>query len=1173
MPMKNSWIVTWLIFLALWSCQTNDPHLFTLIESDDSGVDFINQIYETENINIIDLEYVYNGGGVSMGDFNNDGLNDLFFTGNMVPNKLFLNRGDMEFEDVSKNAGIGGEYKWKSGSAAVDINSDGWLDIYVCATISGDSTLRRNMMFVNQGLDSNGNLIFKDEAHQYGIDYSGHSSNAGFFDCDNDGDLDLYVLTNSRQPGIGVTWRPKINDGTSSNTDKLFRNNGNGAFSDVSFESGIVCEGYGLGLSFLDVNKDGFMDVYVGNDYVTNDLLYVNQGNGKFKNEIDNYIKHQSKFSMGNDAADINNDGFLDIMTVDMLPETNFRKKTVIGGAGYISYINDWKYGYSHQYIRNMLQLNNGDNTFSEIGQLAGVFQTEWSWSPLFADFDNDGFKDLIVTNGFPRDVTDRDFISFRSKSHGLLSKDDLIKEIPSVKVPNSVFRNNGNLTFTEVTKEWGFSTPTFSNGAAYGDLDNDGDLDYVTNNINDYASVYRNNLYSSKKANHFLRIKLIGDAGNLSALGTKVSLFVRNQRIQYVEHSVYRGYISTVEDVIHFGLGEDVSADSLLIIWPDGIEQLIKDVAADQVLIVKKPDHSTRSFRMSETQVKSKLFEAVQGKLGVSFLHEEADKIDFNIQRTLPHKLTQSGPGIAVGDLNKDGLDDFIVGGSAQFPAWKFLQGLDGKFNVTPVFKGEKPSEDTGLLLFDVDQDEDLDLYCVSGSYEFELGSANYQDRLYINNGQGNFKQDISALKGTRASGSCVRAADFDEDGDLDLFVGGRTPPGRYPLADTSYILLNEKGILQRATHRINKELETIGMVTDAIWTDFNNDRKIDLIVVGEFMAVTFFAGDGKTLSKLSTSGVQDSIGWFNSISGGDFDNDGDTDYIVGNLGYNNFYQASSARPMTVCAKDFDENGSIDVIISCYAKSESGELKSYPIHFWDELNQQSPRFRQRYNAYKEFAVITTEDFFTKDELVGAHNLSANFMATSVVLNGGNGKFSIRPLPNIAQVAPVNGITISDFNNDGNLDAILIGNDYGNEPTYGQYDALSGLVLMGNGSGDFNILQSRESGFLVERDGKGLARLSGKHSDLVIATQNRDSLKIFATPNSYGLPEFEPSKNDQWAKLTYEDGRTQKIEFYYGSGYLSQSTRKIRLSKGVIQLEVYSSNGAIRNVPISKVEK
>jgi enediyne biosynthesis protein E4 len=1169
--MKNKFLATLLICFSVvsMSCQKDDSNLFTLMDPNDCGIDFINQIYESENINIIDLEYVYNGGGVSMGDFNNDELNDLFFTGNMIPNKLFLNKGDFEFNDVSKDAGVGGEYKWKSGSAAVDINSDGWLDIYVCATISGDSTFRRNMMFVNQGLDSDGILRFKDQAQQYGIDYSGYSSNAGFFDYDNDADLDLYVLTNSRQPGIGVTWRPKINDGSSSNTDKLFRNNGNGSFSDVSIESGIVCEGYGLGLAFLDVNKDGFMDVYVGNDYITNDLLYVNQGNGKFKNEIDQYIKHQSKFSMGNDAADINNDGLLDIITVDMLPETNFRKKTVIGGAGYISYINDWKYGYSHQYIRNMLQLNNGDNTFSEIGQLAGVFQTEWSWSPLFADFDNDGFKDLMVTNGFPRDVTDRDFISFRSKSHGLLSKDDLIKEIPSVKVPNSIFHNNGNLTFTEVTEEWGFSTPTFSNGAAYGDLDNDGDLDYVTNNINDYASVYRNNLYSSENANHFLRIKLKGDAGNLSALGAKVTLFVRDKPIQYIEHSLYRGYVSTIEDFIHFGLGRDTSADSLLVIWPDGSEQIIKNIKADQVLVLKKQDNATKSIRTMKPNVKQKIFESIHNKLGVGFIHEEADKIDFNIQRTLPHKLTQTGPGITVGDLNNDGLDDFVVGGSAQFPAWKFIQTSAGKFNSAQVIKGDKPNEDTGLLLFDVDRDGDLDLYCVSGSYEFELGSPNYIDRLYINDGLGNFKQEKEALQGTDASGSCVRAADFDEDGDLDLFIGGRTPPGRYPFPDSSYVLLNSKGKFSNATNEICKELATVGMVTDAIWTDFNNDSNIDLIVVGEFMPVTFFVGNGKMLSKLSATGVQESVGWFNSISGGDFDNDGDTDYIVGNLGYNNFYQATFSKPLTVCAKDFDENGSVDAILSCYAKSREGELKPYPIHFWDELNQQSPRFRQRYNTYKEFAVITTDSFFTKDELDGAYTLSANFMASSIILNLGNGKFSIKPLPNIVQVAPVNGITVSDFNDDGNLDALLIGNDYGNEPTYGRYDAFTGLMLVGDGRGDFKILPSIESGFSVDRDGKALARLSGKTSELIIATQNRDSLKIFKSYYSSHLQAFDPAVDDLWGKLSFEDGRTQKVEFYYGSGYLSQSTRKLRLSRGVIQLEVYNSKGVGRKVPIA----
>jgi len=1148
----------------MFSCSENSNTLFTLVDPDDSGVDFVNKIFEDEKFNIIEVEHIYNGGGVSIGDFNNDGLADIFFTGNMVANKLYLNRGDLKFEDISAFAGIEGIDKWKSGSAVVDINGDGLLDIYVCTTLTGTDSIRRNMLFVNQGFNEMGVPKFIDEAKQYGIDYSGFSTNAAFLDYDLDGDLDLYILTDFKEPGIPLTYRKKLNDGSSINTDKLFQNLGTGKFTDVSNEAGILCEGYGLGLAICDVNQDGFPDIYVSNDYISNDVLYVNQRNGTFLNQIDSYIKHQAKFSMGCDIGDINNDGLLDIITLDMLPENNFRRKTVISSAGYTSYINDQKFGYTHQYVRNVLQLNNGNGTFSEVGQLAGVYQTEWSWSPLFADFDNDGYKDLVVTNGFPKDITDRDFISFREKVHGLASTTDILKEIPSVLVPNYAFKNNGDLTFSNVTTQWGMNQPSFSSGAAYGDLDNDGDLDYVVSNINSVASIYENKLSESQKElkNNYLRIKLTGRKGNSSALGSTIKIFYDSGKVQFIEHNIYRGYISTVEDMVHFGLGKTLKVDSVRLEWPNNLSQTILNPEVNSILVVNIND--SKSFLKNSQEMNYDFLNVPSKMSGILYRHNEADKIDFNLQRTIPHKFSQQGPGLTVGDVNNDGLEDFIVGGSANEPVALYLQTAKSTFIEKQLFN--KIEELTGLLLFDLDGDHDLDLYTVSGSIEFEPGGPNYLDKVYLNDGNGNFKYNDSLSPKNYFSGSCVRAADFDSDGDLDLFVGGRIKPGQYPLAGESQLLLNEKGILKDATDSLSFDLKRIGMVTDAIWTDYNNDGKVDLVVVGEFMPVTIFKNMGNKFEKLSVTGLDDFKGWFNSISQGDFDKDGDVDFVVGNLGLNNNYNVSLKRPAIVHAKDFDGNGSIDAVLSCYTRADDGSMKLFPVHFWEDLNTQSPFFRKKFDFYKEYASTTTESFFSPTDLQNATILEATSLHSAYVENKGDGSFVVKPFDNLVQTAPVNGLIVDDFNDDSILDILMVGNDYSYEPNAGQFDAFTGLFLSGTGDGNFNIHESRKSGFFVNGDAKALVRLSGKDKDFIIASQNRDSLKVFTPINVKRAFVIKPQPLDAWAILKFADGKKQKIEFYYGAGYLSQSTRNVNVPKGVIEIEIFNSKGESRKI-------
>ncbi|MDQ2657176.1 MAG: VCBS repeat-containing protein, partial [Bacteroidota bacterium] len=793
MKVRNILFVS-LVFLGA-SCQTKNTSLFTLLESDYTGITFNNEIPESDTFNILTHEYIYNGGGVGIGDFNNDGLQDIFFSGNLVPNRLYLNKGDFRFEDITVAAGINEGNKWNSGVAVVDINQDGWLDIYVCATMYPDSSRRKNMLFINGGINEAGVPVFTNKAHDYSLEHDGYSVTAAFFDYDRDDDLDLYLLINQRMDHIPSNYRAKITDGSAPNNDRLFRNNSDGTFTDVTIDAGIRFEGFGLGLSISDLNVDGWPDIYVSNDYLSNDILYMNNGDGTFSNRISEFMGHQSQFSMGNDAADINNDALPDIITTDMLPETNFRKKTTIGNKSYLNYINNEKYGYQYQYVRNMLHLNNGLNKevkFSEIGQMSGIHQTEWSWSPLFADFDNDGYKDLVVTNGFPKDVTDKDFANYRSEIGNVASLALLEDSIPVVKIPNYVFRNRGDLTFEDKTMEWGFQNASFSNGAAFADFDNDGDLDYVISNINATASIYKNNLYDQSKSrqatdNNFVRVKLVDPTHKKSPIGARTKLYAAGG-VQYFESNIYRGFLSSVENVIHFGLGAANSVDSIVVQWPDGNIQKLTTPPINQLISIEYEPTSRKLLVAMDKTNRNPLF-AKGNKSGILFIHDEDDKIDFNIQRTLPHKFTQSGPGMAAGDVNGDGLDDLVIGGSTGNLFSIFIQKADGTF--TPRSQNTrdagKTQEDMGLLLFDADGDKDLDLYIVSGSIEHYQSKEPYQDRLMINDGRGNFSLDEGALPDTKASGSCVRAADFDGDGDLDLFVGGRVVPGEYPRAAES--------------------------------------------------------------------------------------------------------------------------------------------------------------------------------------------------------------------------------------------------------------------------------------------------------------------------------------------------------------------------------------------------
>lgn len=1162
------------VVLFIFASSCNKQPLFRLIPSTQSGIDFENSLIPTDSINILNYEYFYNGASVSVGDFNNDGLSDLFFSGNMVPNKLYLNQRNLKFLDVSKIAGIENTGKWNTGTAVADVNNDGLLDIYVCVSADSDPAKRVNSLFINTGINEQGIPVFQDKAKEFGVEEPGYSQNAAFLDYDKDGDLDLYVLTNFVGKNGPDGYRPKVIDGSAVNNDQLYRNNGDHTFTKVTIEAGIVYEGYGLGLAIADINLDGWPDIYVGNDYLTNDLIYINNQDGTFSNQAKHFLKHQSRFSMGNDIADINNDGLVDIYTLDMLPQTNYRKKTSSGGGtSYQSYLNNESLGYEYQYIRNMMQINNGNAPFSEVGQMMGLQQTEWSWSPLFADVDNDGFRDLLITNGFPKDLTDMDYIRFRNDVGMFTQPDQLLMILPELKLPNYGYKNNGDLNFTDNSREWGLDTPSFSNGAAFADLDNDGDLDYVVTNIDDKVHLYENRLYSGKlKENdpHYLRIKLAGKTTN-GGLGAKISAYYGNGKMLYHDHSIYRGYLSTVEDFVHFGLGDATMVDKIEVVWPDGNKEVLQNVKADQVIVANYRDAKAQlpDDGSGKNLAAQKYFSEISSELGISYKYQEMDQIDYYIQRTLPHKFSQAGPGIAVGDINGDGLEDFILGGSSSFNATIFTQNKNGKFSQSELSKiFEKYNEDEGLLLFDADNDHDLDLYVVSGSYEFPTGNERYKDRLYLNDGNGVFTMSKGLIPEETTSGSCVRAADFDGDGDLDLFVGGRVITGEYPLSPKSYIFRNDNAVFVDATAEICSSLSSGGMITDAIWTDFDNNGSTDLIVVGEFMPITLYKNTNGKLTKTENSGIEKYSGWWNSINGADFDKDGDTDFVIGNLGLNNLYNITLDQPLRVYAKDFDNNGIMDPVLSCYLIAETGEMAEYPVHSLDILSSQIPKTKNQFEKYNQYAKASMKDILSPYDTTGMLKLEASYPMTSYMENLGNGKFNLKALPNITQFAPVNGIQITDINADGNLDMIMVGNDFGNEIISGRYDALNGVALLGDGKGEFHSLSTMQSGFVVPGDAKALARLSGKDQDIFIATQNRDSLKIYVNNRKVDAERkiFKPLSSDSWAELVYKSGLVEKVEFYYGAGYLSQSSRAITIPENVEKLIIHGFDGKTRNL-------
>jgi enediyne biosynthesis protein E4 len=1170
-------------------CRQQLKKQFTLIPPSQSGIHFSNRITENDSVNILDNEYVYNGGGVAIADFNNDGLQDVYFTGNMVGNKMYLNRGGFRFEDITAISKTNGGGRWCSGVAIVDINQDKMPDIYVCATFTAGSLTRQNLLYVNQGTGKNGIPVFKEMAAEYGIADTSHSTNAVFFDYDRDGDLDLYVLVDRSDPEkFPNKYHHKITDGSSQGTDRLYRNDWNDSlkhpvFTNVSKQAGILIEGFGLGVHISDINRDGWPDIYVTNDYITNDLLYINNKNGTFTNRAPEYFKHTSFSAMGNDIVDINNDGLQDIIALDMLPEDNFRKKMMLNPNNYSSYLNTREFNYEYQYVRNTLQLNLGnrpDNDtaghpiFGDIAYFAGISSTDWSWAPLVADFDNDGYRDIIITNGFPKDVTDHDFIAYRDNTKNLAPKEYLLEAIPAVKLRNYAFRNNQDLTFSNVTGDWGIEIPTFSSGAAIADLDNDGDLDYIVNNTNDSAHIFRNNLVEKKTIGaNYLRILLQGDKFNNEALGAFVELSYGMNKKQVYEQTPFRGYLSTFEPFMHFGLGADTLVSEIKITWPDGKKQILKDVRANQVVTIVKSE--TELYAEREILNTKPFFEDITTSFGINYVHREKDYIDFNVQRLLPHKFSQNGPAIAIADLNGDKLDDVFLGGSYGYSAKLFFQQTQGGFLEKDLYPGadfkNKQQEDAGVLLFDADGDGDIDIYIASGGYENEEGSENYKDRFYLNDGHGNFSLNNSAFPNPLISKGCVKAADFDRDGDLDLFVGGRLLRGKYPMPVSSFIFRNDsKGGIARFTD-ITSELApgliNIGLVCDMLWTDYDNDGWLDIMLAGEWMPLTFLKNEsGNRFSKKPIQ-LKNSTGWWNSLTAGDFDNDGDMDYMAGNVGLNSFYKANEKYPVRIYADDYNNDGGYDAIPTLFLPDKNGKPGEFPAFGRDDMIKQMIGFKKRFTNYQKYALSPISEILTAGELKKSLKLEAVTLATSYIKNIGGGRFEIKELPVQAQLSSVFAMSPGDVNGDNNLDLVITGNDYGTEISTGRYDAMSGLVLRGDGKGNFTALSASESGLFIPGDGKALALIKSAQANAVLlATQNQGALLAFSRSGQSKILHLLP--DDVSAEIFFKNDSRRKQEFYYGNSFYSQSGRYLLYEQNAARLIITNSRGKKREIAL-----
>ncbi len=1068
--------------------------LFSLIPSSTTGISFSNPIIENEQINILTYEYFHNGGGVAIGDVNNDGLADIYFTGNLAPNRLYLNLGNMVFQDVTEAAGVGGSRGWNTGVSMVDINHDGWLDIYVCLSGNVPEAARANQLFIN-----NQDGTFTEKAQEYGINDSGFATQASFFDYDLDGDLDLFILNHNILP---------INDFKPSEVrlqhdpfvgDKLYENR-EGKFVEVTKTAGLHTNplGYGLGVSVGDLNQDGYPDLYIANDFIEHDYCYINQGDGTFQDVIKTAFNQISQFSMGTDMADFNNDGWLDIISVDMVAEDNYRQKTTMRPMSRDKFYYAVEDGFHYQYMHNALQLNRGNLHFSNISKLAGVSNTDWSWAPLMADFDLDGWKDLVVTNGYKKDISNKDYLALEKKKfkeyrEGKITNVELFRALldaaPETKIENYVFQNQGDYTFEKKNQEWGLDAPAFSNGAAYGDLDNDGDLDLVINNIDQEAFVYENNA-RDQKDNRFLQIILKGPTHNPFGIGSRITIHT-GQDSQVVENYLSRGFQSSVDPTVTFGVGAAKIVDKVRVKWFDNKETILEKVPTNQRIEVSYLDVvSANTLPMPKTPI----FDDLTEELKLSVAHQENSFDDFANEVLLPHKMSQWGPALAVGDLNGDQLDDFFLGGSASFPGQIHIQTAEGKFELLPQpsFSTHVAAEDVGACFFDADLDGDLDVYVVSGGNEYEAGSRLYQDRLYLNQGMGQLKLVQDALPVITTSGSVVKPIDFDRDGDIDLFVGGRMVPRAYPKPANSYLLINEGGKFLDKTRELAPELLELGMVTDAIWSDYDQDGEVDLLVTGEWMGFAILHKDKGKLKATKPQGLETFSGWGFSLVEGDFDQDGDPDYVLGNLGTNYKYKTSYEEPFQVHLNDFDANGTQDIVLSYF---EKGTL--YPLRGKQCSSEQMPFISEKFPTYDLFAKADLPTIYGEASLDSSLHYQATDFRSIYIENLGRKGFAIKPLPTEAQFSAISSMLVEDFNRDGKLDLLTAGNLFASEVETPRNDAGVGLLLLGDGKGDFHSLPPQQSNLYLPFDVKQMEWISSnKGNPYIIVASNGEKVRV-----------------------------------------------------------------------------